>query len=201
MSELVKYICFATLMFLMSCAISRNENERVDNLINDEQLSSKAELTDSLTSEVLSRYETRAIQKLEDFYDYLNLLCSEQYDVDVKLEIRKMAAALFYDDQVLINPFHLSEQVNSLPVIDYLDLHSNESASSDLVINEVEVQEHLSKKSKDVFVGRMIFRLRYSSDLSASEKRKYADFSMRRITKVINTEKSEIWEVYLDKVY
>ena len=186
------------LLIASSCAISRKENERIEKLLGQQAAQADTPMADSLTQEVLIKYEDRAIQKLEDFYDYLTLLGNASYGKSMKEEIVISALGLFFDSAIEINSFGaLSSQKFSL--ISVLEIQQS-SPVPDFTISHFEISESLKLKSTSNYAGQISYLLVLGKEEDRVDYKKHANFCLRKIDKKIGNKSIEIWEVFLEDI-
>lgn len=193
----IMYI-WIVLLVASSCAISRKENERIEKLVSQQASKVEIPIVDSLTQDMLSKYENRAIQKLEDLYDYLGLLGNANYGLSMKEEIKISAKELFFDPVVEINPFD-SIELEKSPLITCLERQQN-MAVEDFSISSVEIDESLKLESKNNYEGQISYFLMIGKDEDGVQIRKKANFSLRKIEKNIGNDSVKIWEVFLESI-
>lgn len=115
----LKIICFSLCWTLWSaCAINHSADSKEAYEVEEEMASQEDQLTGStLPEENLQAFETRAIQKVYDWIDYLNLINSETYDSLMENQLKAQAEALFVDNQLAepdISPFFAIDKIEIL---------------------------------------------------------------------------------------
>jgi hypothetical protein len=190
---------FWMLIVYMSCAISKKENERMDKLLSQQATPPEIKIADTLTADMLPNYEVRAVQKLEEFYDYLYLLSNDAYDKTMKSEIRTSAMGLFYDLDKSIIPLDATDGEGK-PVEMFLLDQQESAADSDLSISSVEIITPLQLSATDRYDGQLSFQLSIGKEGHQKNLSKSAAFSLRKIEKTIGTESIKIWEVFLERI-
>jgi hypothetical protein len=200
MNKRLNAILICLSIFLMSCAISKKENDRFEQILNLQSNLDNYEYADSLTLEQLQNFEVHAAQKLEDFYDYLSLLSNDKISDVVKEEIRYSAVKLYYDPNLSIVPFQINNETEGLSLSEYLMAvsvtHNDENGS----ITSLEIIKPLEYVQKYHYEGSLAFQIKIDKDNASEILHKKADFSLRRMDKEIRNETVEMWEVFLDKI-
>lgn len=103
MKAIIKILfIFWVLNLLVACAINQSADSKEAYEVEEEMASLESQLTGStLPEENLHAFETRAIQKLYDWIDYLKLLRNSNYDSAMAKQIKDQAQALFIDHQMV----------------------------------------------------------------------------------------------------
>ncbi len=203
MNKTLKLFLLILVISFMSCAISKKENERIENLIARQEIPSDNSLiSDTITDEKLQHYEIRAIQKLEDFYSYLALLGNDNYTTSLKEEVRNSAVGLFFDTMGTINPFENSrDSSGSISVEQFLSQQLTDPLYIQFVPVNPQISASLELSDKNAFTGSIVFQVINKEDPESKRITKYADFSLRKVEKSFGNESMHIWEVFLDNIY
>jgi len=186
------------LLVATSCAISKKENERIEKLLSQQSTHVEIPHADSLTQEMLRKYENRAIQKLEDFYDYLGLLGNKNYGASMKQEIVISAQSLFYDPDTGINPFDSTRSKN-YSVATCLE-NQQKATIEDFSVLEIGITDSLKLKNSNHYEGMISYLLALGQNEDRALIQKQAIFSLRKINKKIGNDSLEIWEVLLERI-
>lgn len=183
-----------------ACAISKKENDRAEKQIKAETISDNILLNDSISSAHLKYFEDRAIQKLIDFYDYLNMLGHENYNETIIKEVRSSAENLFFDIRQDIAPYKTSnDEMIKRTIDELLKENIGENALPELDILNVEITENLKIVNGSYFIGQLIFDIRDKEAALIITKK--GQFSLRKMEKKFGDENLKIWEVFLDNIY
>lgn len=188
-------------VFSIGCAISKKENERLNKKNSGQVFSETMSLMgDTISKENLQYFENRVIQKLVDFYDYLNILGHESFNSTIMGEVRSSAEKLFYNSQITINPYGIQQSEILLKTVELLvDENYGDNALPILGILNVEIIEGLHLLDDGYFAGKLQFDIK--NDLDAVIVTKEATFSLRRIEKKFGEESVLVWEVFLGQIY
>ena len=200
MNKYLNAIVLWLFIFLMSCAISKKENDRFEQLLNSQSNLDIYEYVDSLTLEQLQSFEVHSAQKLEDFYDYLALLSNEKISIVVKEEIRYSALKLFYNPNLSIIPFKINQGTEGLSLSEYLLAVPETNIDDNGSVSSLEIIKPLEYVQKYHYEGSFAFQIKIDKDNASEILFKKAHFSLRKIEKEIRNETFEMWEVFLDKI-
>ena len=198
MNKILINIGFWMMILLTACAISKKENERLEKIVSQQNSNATFNFDDSLTVDRLEYYEIHAIQKLEDFYEYLDLLSKEIYDDTVKNEIRFSAKELFYNPVVLIRPFDFETADYALSVDSCLFHPWNILQDNKIVLISVKVAQPLEHVDENLYVGQISFELKVEAGDKVISKK--ADFSLRKIVNNNGIDTISSWKIFLDKI-
>lgn len=200
MNRVINVISLWVLVFSISCAISKKENERVEQLLNAPAKPIQSGSVDSLTTEKLEGFEVRAVQKLEDFYDYLGFLSGDNFDDAMKDEIRFSAIGLFYDPKASVCPVDIEGNKDAFTVERFLADSVIGAVSQNLSVSSSEIIKPLEFVSESHYKGQVAFQLKLGRDSDSKVISKKADFSLRKIDKNLGSESVKIWEVFLEGI-
>jgi len=182
-----------------SCAISKKENERIDQMLSEQAKPLELQIEDSLTTDLLAKFETRAIQKLQEFYDYLSLLRDDRYDQSMKEEIRYSASGLFLSSDQIIAPL-VPENHSEASVDEMLMKSQQKPFLEQFEIVSIEVDQPLTQISQKVYQGELNYELKVGKASEVISYKKRATFSLRKIEKNLGGESLEVWEVFLNQI-
>ncbi len=200
MNKVISFVGLWVLIFAMSCAISKKENERVEQLLDTSSKPVQLTSADSLTKERLKGFEGRAEQKLDDFYDYLTFLSGGNYDDAMKDEIRFSALGLFYDPKASVCPVEIKGVNDSFPVESFLADSVVNTLPKNLSISSFEIIRPLEFVTEAYYHGQLAFELKVGKEDEGRVLSKKADFSLRKINKKLGKESVKTWEVFLESI-
>lgn len=69
--------------------------------------------SENLTPSDVDAFETRAIQKVKDFYNYLNIICNPQYDIQLRNAAKSQALDMFYSKESTVDGVKLESVLDS----------------------------------------------------------------------------------------
>lgn len=191
----------SAVVFYSSCAISKKENEQLEkNNVGLENFRNYSVLNDTISNENLLYFENRAMQKLVDFYDYLNILGHESFNNTLMDEVRSSAGKLFFDRQIKIDPYKVNQQLAGLKTVEILLKENNgDSALPKIDILNIEIIEGFQSHGGEHFEGKMRFDIK--NDKASIILTKEARIGLRKIEKKFGEETLKVWEVFLDSIY
>lgn len=206
MKQLLKILSFLLLLFLLTAEDCTNSNVEVtkeDRMTDMFQDIDDEFVNDELTPEILSAFEKRAIQKLSDLADYLNIYADTSLSKEFRLQAKQMLLESFnsaMDLQAYFKNINLS--VDSLNDIIY---YSEKAVSFDTQINSIVVKENLREQTSSSYIGELSFSQKvYSSTFSKKDNSN--SFILNGKMHVIKTEKEfgnetqDVWEVSLGEI-
>jgi len=198
----IKTALILLLIFVFAaCAISKKENERLEKKDSGKEFSNDITMPgDTVSKENLKYFENRAIQKLIDFYDYLNMLGHDNFNNTIMEEIRSSAGKLFFDPKIKINPYIADPQVaKSQTLVLLLKENIGDNALPEIDILNVEIAKELQSQEAEYFKGILNFDIK--NDEASIIVTKEATFSLRKIEKKFGEDSVMVWEVFLDCIY
>lgn len=201
MINLRNILILLAVVFYAACAISKKENEHFEKnnvVLNNSQ--NNTVLNDTISNENLIFFERRVMQKLVDFYDYLNILGHESFNNLLMNEVRSSAEKLFFDCQIKIDPYKVDHQLEDLKTVEtLLKENSGDNAIPKIDILNIEIIEGLQSHGGGHFEGKMRFDIKI--DEASIIITKEAGISLRKIEKKLGEESIPAWEVFLDSIY
>ncbi len=184
----INYIAvfFASALILLSCGRASNMEEKMmceDSASMPESFLNKTEmdfLTDTLNSQQKELFGKRAIQKLEDYYNYVEIISNKNYDAALRDHAKTLASELFLDKK---NTGLILDSISSTP-----------SDSSAVSINNIAIKSIPKMINDSLYKGSLMFEEKVHNKIQA----RYTGFIIKKVTKNFGQEQSLVWETYLD---
>jgi hypothetical protein len=209
MKQFSKIMSFLLLLFVLTAEDCSDGGNRSSEISKEDRMTDLFKniedefINDELTQEILSAFEERAIQKLNDLADYLNIYADTSLSKEFRLQAKQMLLESFnsaMDLQAYFKNINLSE--DSLNAIIY---YSENEGSFDTQINSIVIKENLQKRISSSYVGELSFSQKvYSSTFS--KKVNSNSFILNGKMHVIKTEKEfgnetqDVWEVSIGEI-
>ncbi|MCH8330179.1 MAG: hypothetical protein IH946_02185 [Bacteroidetes bacterium] len=154
----------------------------------DEQFKS-----DVLADEALDAFENRAMQKLEDFYNFVEIIRGSTTDSVLNRQAKRLALNLFSNsDCSIIIP------EKEITIIDYLESQRSEDFGKlNTSIFNVTVSDPLTLMDDVTFAGKLSFQLQGSKKGSVEQGKKSVFIMLRKVPKSFGKEEQLIWQVFL----
>jgi hypothetical protein len=188
------------MIFLFSsCAISKKENERMVETLREPAVLPEIVGVGTPDSVMLASYENRAMQKLEDFYDYANLLMREDYSDELKGEIRASANSLFSDPAALARPFEGADSYPR-PLSSCLSGLQADGSKKNFSPKAIKLLDPLVQISDNRYDGRLLFLLEVQKNGDLRILNKTVRISLQKIKKSTGSRSYVLWEVYLGQI-
>lgn len=185
------------LYILSSCAAANKEEQ----VVFRESLDASLEVDEQFSSEQLERgnlvaFESRAKEKLLDFFNYLALIADPNYDTAFKNHAINLASELFVDDNAQF-PIHndsLSESVDKI-LNDHLE---DKMYGVKYKVRTVNVLDKLSTIDSAGYSGMLEFTtvVKQKNQPDHSYTGQVAIKAIK-IEKYFGKDKREVWEVFL----
>jgi hypothetical protein len=182
----INYIFLFVAFTLLSCGRAMEKEEKMkeqDSSVLSENTIDKTELdflTDSLSDKQKELFGKRAIQKLEDYYNYIEILSNKNYDTTLRNHAMVLATELFLDKK------------NIEPII---DSYSNNSTDSIAVsIHNVSISSVPVTITDSTYRGELVFEERIKN----KTKIQHINFIIKKGNKHFGQEEHSVWETYLD---
>lgn len=141
----------------------------------------------TLSSESLEAFEKRALEKVEEFYQYLSVVLNKQYDAKIRVQARKQALELFSDK---------TTRIYGMEVGKFLD-----SCLAGKLISPSEVS---NKKLEKKFGESADWGFSYSAQVSFAtlpdKSRRSAVIILKKTEKQFGSGSKVIWNVFLGEI-
>jgi len=194
-----------TSVFLMMAAQCSEQNKNLANRKSVAALKLKNSFeSDSLAEQTKIAFEERAIQKLYDFADYVNICSEKKLEKTFRDQSAEMITGLFLNDSVAINSIFINKNKDQiLSPGNFVESLSGSKYNSLIIkISDVETVEHLHLTPDGLYIGRLNFNLQTSGitdndTLSICNSRITVKIIAARLHKNFGTDERYIWNVFL----
>ncbi len=150
---------------------------------------------DTIIATDLTLFESRAEQKISDYYDYLSIITNPDYDPEFRQQAMKMAADLFADgsiwDQKLIS------STDTLTIDDFLNLlFKGQHTLDKLTLKSVEIIDHFR------FIKPGLYHAKFNSTqkVNGAKSQKSISVVLKQTEKEFGNQTKLIWEVFLKDI-
>jgi hypothetical protein len=190
-------ICFAYTLFSQVDPAKENNFEELQNTMTNQVQ----------TDYNLVGFEGRAIQKTEEFADYLEVISNKEYDLALRKHTAGLALKLFYDQSVIIA--NTDKQISNLKVIkleDYVDNYLNSEYTKITVeISDFSYSEKLRSRESNDYFGKLKFTQKnsyYTNDelKNESSELKEVEIILIRTSKDFGKNRKDVWSVFLGEI-
>ena len=186
----LKYIFVFTALILFSCGRSMQEKETVsakeDSTLSFENARKNDEpemsfLSDTLNEKQKELFGKRAIQKLEDYYGYMEIISNKKYNTTLRDHARSLAKELFLDkENIILAPDSIANAQDSLCVTIY----------------NIAISSSPQSMNDSIYKGKVVFEEQIGANAKQTRSR---GFIIKKIRKNFGSEQNFIWETYLEK--
>lgn len=177
---------FLVLLTAENCSDNYNESQQAEMI--ETKIYQELEdnfVSEEMDAEQLKALEKRAVLKVQELADYLNIYADSALDVQFRKQARQMVAKAFNTEESLQEFFH--EQELDEDLTNYLLLNSNRET----IKLEVKLV-HLEKsfvQSESYYKGQIAFQFQNSNAILGVRAMK--------TTKSFGNEKLDVWELFL----
>jgi hypothetical protein len=207
MKIFIKILSYLLLLFLLTAEDCGNNNGQVSKDERENEMFQKMEDKFSdveLSDASLSAFEKRAIQKLKDISDYINIYADTSLSVQFRKQAGKMIQESFLEKislQKFFNEFDLQEDTMNSVLY-----HSENMKIFKTAIDSIFIRDQLKMKSVSEYAGEIQFIqkivLKSSAETVVSNT-----FRCRLNIMAIKTRKNfgdkteDVWEVFLGEIH
>lgn len=170
------------------------------------------QLSNTLTNKQQTRYdltgfEGRAIQKVEELAEYIEIISDKEYDLKLREHAVTLALKLFKDDEIKIsNSDMLLSSLSILGLNEYLNAVLKNGYGKIVVeISDREYVENLSQSKSDAYSGKLLFNQTnyYYKNKELQKKKtenKEVDIILVKTDKQFGKKTKSVWNVYLGDI-
>ena len=184
--KIFRYIVVAWCIALFSCGRSMEQSEKApamtDSINQTDSTYAASGFEINFSSDTLSTHQKevfarRAIQKLEDYYDYVEIISGPKYDTVLRNHAVVLAKDLFFNLENNLLNIDSIRMAQDVPRI----LIENPSV---ILFND------------STLIGQIRFQEKRGSD---EKQTRYIGFTIKKVNKEFGTEQNLVWETYLMK--
>lgn len=198
----LRYFGILFLCFLSSCANEPMERmaQREDtppSMLENEAYSESLEKSLSAEEEELNfkGFEQRAVQKVNDFADYLKILSDTTYEDVFRQQALEMANGLFRDGSISDAGFAPTVFGEKISVF-LNEIYNNPSGKWAVKVENVRISKAFTKSSTDTFEAICA----YDQWINGEHSQKKISVVLTKVTKSFGTERKKVWEVFLKDI-
>jgi len=196
---IIRHLLLMLLLVLASCATTHREQ------VQDELASAAAEVQISqelatqfsasqLSSEEIAAFEKRAIQKLEDFSAYLQLLSKQELDTVFRQKIMQQTLALFAHDEVSI--YTKGKQMNIKTLLEAIAFKDGHEYNFE--VRNIQFYQRLYASETQNYQGTLSFDQVLPTQ--STPERRNIEILVKKKFKQFGKEKEWVWEVFLSDI-
>jgi len=158
---------------------------------------------DELSDEILSAFEKRAIQKLKDITDYINIYADTSLSVQFRSQANQMIQENFYEKGD-VNDFYerlelLEDTVNGVLY------HSGNVRTFKTAVDSINISDRLRLKSGSNYIGEIqfsqkIYLINSADTVATNTSQCRLNILAIKTRKNFGDKTEDVWEVYLGEV-
>ena len=155
----------------------------------------------------LKGYEGRAVQKIQEFADYIQIISNGEYDMTFREHALAMAKKMFYNEKVKIgNSDKFISSFKTMELNDYLNAFLKTGYTKIAVeIQDQQYVENLSQNKSNAYSGKLLFNQTssYFKDnlvQNSTSEKKEVDIVLQMTEKNFGKKTKSVWNVYLGDI-
>jgi hypothetical protein len=208
----IRYIWILLTLYLICSARTCTEDEDVTARREEQYIMSLADsikhafMSDSLSDQALRSFETTAVEKLNDFADYLKINSDTTLELRFRKQASEIACKFFIPGDIEIQGWSKDYMQDGLNTIEFLSSYllskgMNRWAEPDQII----VSKHFMQKNDSTYTGILSFYQKWFSFSNPEQLEKVSgpclmDIYIIRTLKPFGEQKLRVWDVYLGKI-
>jgi hypothetical protein len=160
--------------------------------------------SEALSETTLRAFESKAMQNLNEFTDYLLIYSDPSLDTDFRQQAGKMILSLFISDTVTLKLHDPSGKKVQITTLAHLlkDLRANSAKTYDLIADSIVISSPLARVGRLNYKGIIQFNQKiHLISLNDSMYERSIRMNMEifaiRIKKSFGTDTMKIWQLYL----
>jgi len=205
----IKYIWILIMIYIFCSARTCNESEEATevqkeqytmNLMNSVK---NVFTSDSLSDYFLGAYEMTAIEKLNDFAEYLRIISDTALDLSIRKHAAKLVKELFFSDEIELSGWSKSYPEPGINILNDLISYSlSNGVSSWNQPMQINLIKPFTIINDSTFTGDLSFNYK-SLSLSGKDTselvtgRLVVDIYLMKRTKSFGKDRFPVWDVYL----
>jgi hypothetical protein len=208
----IRYIWILLTVYLICSARTCTEDEDAAAKREEHYIMSLADsvkhafMSDSLSDQALRSFETTAVERLNDFADYLKIISDTTLELKFRQQAFEVAGKLFIPGEIEIQGWskdYLPDGLNTFKLLGshLLSKGMNRWAEPD----QITVRKHFIRKNDSIYTGNLSF---YKNWFSFSDPEQLENVSgpslmdiyLIRTLKPFGEQKSRVWDVYIGKI-
>ena len=192
-------ICIGMLGISGSCATASREDVSVIAESPMERQSSPALLekqlkNEKLSPQVLNAFELKAVTKLEECYEYFQLISNPEYDTTFRKEAIKQTLSLFSEESV---PLTTGMNTTTAPVSMFLqELFEGKWGETTYQVSQIAWKSPLESTEDTIYIGQVTYRLMLNGQY-VSEMPIVQDVIVKKVYTSFGAEVKKVWKVFL----
>jgi hypothetical protein len=206
MKQLFKIASFLLLLFLLTaedCSDSTVEVTKEDRMSGMFQNIENEFIEDEPAPETIMAFEKRAVQKLKDLTDFLNIYANANLDKEFRVQAGQMIYESFYlefDVQKLFKVLELVEDTTA-----GILYHSKNGETFNTEINLITVSSNFQQQSVSGFKGELrfsqkVFSIFPEGTTLRGDFIRQIEILLQKTEKEFGNEIQTVWEVYLGEI-
>lgn len=160
-------------------------------------------INNELTPDILNAFEKRAIQKLNDLADYLNIYAQPNLDKEFRIQAVQMVRELFYSESDIPNFYKELELVEDTAA--RILYSSKNGGTFKTEINSIKVTRNFQKQSVSNYAGELrftqkVFCITSGDTVLTNTYTRRSKIFVLKTKKEFGSEIQNVWEVYLGEI-
>jgi hypothetical protein len=147
----------------------------------------------------LRAFERRAMEKLKDFGDFLDIISESTYDQEFRQQAQSQARSMFIEhSKIRLN------RVGDQRIDLFLGGLRENPMKKNMLISDISIERPLKETIGSLYEGILGFSLSMvtDGDKSTENPRKMkADFFLMKTSKMFGTNEKVVWEIFLGDIY
>lgn len=162
-------------------------------------------VNEELTSETLNAFEKRAVQKLNDLTDYLNIYANPDLDKQFRMQAKEMVRELFNSESDIQNFYIELELVEDTTnrILYNLSLKNEDfykTVIDSIIVTENFRRQTLSKYEGELRFSQKVFRILPNDTILMGSFLRHSEIITIKTEKEFGSETQTVWEVYLGAI-
>ena len=208
-NQILNITIICLILFLVSCA-EQSKNQYDNNAVETTETPSdiseeimlelevKSEASVSyLSDEQKEAFQLRAIQKFQDFTDYLKIISDPEVDNNLKEHSIQLALELFVNDSILLTDSVITGKVEDIELRDYLKKIKSSKKSIYISAQSILFSEPLTLDTLGNYRGKINVSLK----VNGGKLNKNINVCLIKIEKYFGKNEESIKEVRLGNIY
>lgn len=149
-----------------------------------------------LTPEMLKAFELKAVSKLEEYYEYFQIISDQEQDTTFRRQAIAQVLALVSDEAVI--PYTgLGDLYGSLPIF-LEDIYAGKWEKVRYEVSQVVLKKPLVRIADDTYTGQVAYYLQLN-DQHLLQEPALQDIVVKKVATTFGPDVVRVWKVFLGK--
>jgi hypothetical protein len=186
---------------------SETSSAMKESVVTDYNSLERSFVSEELSNREIFAFESRAIQKLNDFVGYLCIISNSDYDKSLREYTLNQATELFSDEEIIIYETDENSEIYNYNLDEYLNtFYNRKNARVEFEIEDATTAKSLELNTYNTYKGEIEFiqHITYYDDENNSKEitlNKKVEIILTKVEKNFGIETKNVWQIFIGNIY